>query len=66
MNTLFKKVKNHHNQEDGFQGNTRIGPVLEIATSCLYGKHGIDIRIWSLSEDNLNPVSEFLIDQTNS
>ena len=34
------------------QGNTRIGPVLEIPTSCLYGKHGIEIRIWSLSEDN--------------
>ena len=34
------------------QGNTRIGPVLEITTSCLFGKHGIGIRIWSLSEDN--------------
>ena len=22
------------------------------ATSCLYGKHGIEIRIWSLSQDN--------------
>ena len=34
------------------QGNTSIGPVLEITTSCLYGKHGIEIRIWSLSKDN--------------
>ena len=34
------------------QGNTRIGPVLEITTRCLFGKHGIEIRIWSLSEDN--------------
>ena len=34
------------------QGNTTIGPVLEVTTSCLYGKHGVDIRIWSLSEDN--------------
>ena len=33
-------------------GNTRIGPVLEVTTSYLYGKHGIEIRIWSLSEDN--------------
>ena len=31
------------------QGSTRIGPVLEITTSYLYGKHGIEIRIWSLS-----------------
>ena len=34
------------------QGNTRIGPVLEITTSYLYGKHGIEIRIWSLRRDN--------------
>ena len=34
------------------QGNTRIGCVLGSTTSCLYGKHGIEIRIWSLSEDN--------------
>ena len=34
------------------QGNTRIGPVLEITTSCLYGRHGIEIRIWSLRKDN--------------
>ena len=34
------------------QGNTKIGPVLEVTTSCLYGKHGVEIRIWSLSEEN--------------
>ena len=34
------------------QGNTRIGPVLEITTSYLYGKHGIEIRNWSLRKDN--------------
>ena len=34
------------------QGNTKIGPVLEVTTSCLYGKHGVEIRIWFLSEDN--------------
>ena len=34
------------------QGNTIIGPVLEATTSYLYGKHGIEIRIWSVSEDN--------------
>ena len=32
--------------------NTKIGPVLEITTSYLYGKHGIEIRIWSLRKDN--------------
>ena len=34
------------------QGGTKIGPVLEVTTSCLYGKHGVEIRIWSLSKDN--------------
>ena len=34
------------------QGNTKIGPVLEVTTICLYGKHGVEISIWSLSEDN--------------
>ena len=29
------------------QGNTKIGPVLEVTTSCLYGKHGVEIRILS-------------------
>ena len=35
-----------------FQGNSRIGPVLEVTTSYLYGKYGVEIRIWSLSQDN--------------
>ena len=34
------------------QGNTRIGPVLEATTSNPWVKYGIEIRIWSLSQDN--------------
>ena len=34
------------------QGNTRIGPVLEITTIYLYHTHGIEIRIWSLRKNN--------------
>ena len=34
------------------QGNTKIGPVMEVTTSCLHGKHGVEIRIMSLSKDN--------------
>ena len=34
------------------QGDMRIGSVLEITTSYMYGKHGIEIRIWSVSQDN--------------
>ena len=34
------------------QGNTKNGPVLEVATSYLHGKHGVEIRIMSLNGDN--------------
>ena len=34
------------------QGNTKIGPVLEVATSYLHGKHGVEVRIMFLSRDN--------------
>ena len=34
------------------RGNTKIGPVLEVATSYLHGKCGVEIRIMSLSEDS--------------
>ena len=55
------------------QGNTKIGPVLEVTTSCLYGKHGVEIRIWSLSEDNTQSwvrishgSNKFVIDSNNN
>ena len=34
------------------QGNSRFGLVLEVTTNYLYGKYGLEIRIWSLSQDN--------------
>ena len=34
------------------QGDTQIGPVLEVTTSYLHGKHGVEIRIMSLSRDD--------------
>ena len=34
------------------QGNTTIGPVLEVATCCLRGKYGVEIRIMSMNKDN--------------
>ena len=34
------------------QGNTKIGPALEVATCCLHGKYGVEIRIKSLNKDN--------------
>ena len=51
MNTLFQELTNHH-KKGWIQGSTRIGPVLEITTSHLYDKHGIEIRFWSMRKDN--------------
>ena len=34
------------------RGNTKIGPVLEVATCCLHGKYGVEIRILSMNKDN--------------
>ena len=33
------------------QGNTKIGPVLEVTTCCLQGKYGVEIRIESMNKD---------------
>ena len=33
-------------------GNTIIGPVLEVATCCLQGEYGDEIRIISMNKDN--------------
>ena len=55
------------------QGNSRIGPVLEVTTSYLYGKYGIEIRIWSLSQDNSHSwvrishtANKFVIDSNHN
>ena len=55
------------------QGNTKIGPVLEVTTSCLHGKYGIEIRIWSLSGDNTHSwvrishrSNKFVMDSSNN
>ena len=34
------------------QGNMRMGPVLEVTTSFQHFKYGIEIRIWSVNQDN--------------
>ena len=55
------------------QGNTKIGPVLEVTTSCLHGKYGVEIRIWSQSEDNTHSwvrishgSNKFVMDSNNN
>ena len=34
------------------RGNTKIGPVLQVTTSYLQGKYGVEIRIESINKDN--------------
>ena len=34
------------------RGNTKIGPVLEVATCYLHGKYGVEIRIMSMNKEN--------------
>ena len=55
------------------QGNTKLGPVLDVTTSCLHGKHGVEIRIWSLKGDNTHPwvrishgSNKFVMDSNNN
>ena len=38
--------------EGWIQGNMRIGPVLEVTTSFQHFKYGVEIRIWSVGQDN--------------
>ena len=39
-------------QKGWIRGNTKIGPVLEVTTSYLQGKYGVEIRIESVNKDN--------------
>ena len=49
-------------QKGWIQGNTNIGPVLEVATRCLHGKYGVEILICLQTKTILTTGSEFLMD----
>ena len=34
------------------RGNTKVGPVLEVTTSCLQGNYGVEVKIESMNKDN--------------
>ena len=72
VNTPFQGKMDHHNQEDGSR-ETKIGPMLEVTTSCLHGKYGVEIRIWSLIGDNTHSwvrishgSNKFVMDSNNN
>ena len=58
FNTVACREYTHPREDEAsqpkgwIQGDTIIGPVLEVATRYLHGKYGVEIRIWSLNEDN--------------
>ena len=73
VNTLFQGKMDHHNQDDGSREPQKIGPGLEVTTSCMHGKHGVEKRVWSLSEDNTHSwvrishgSNKFVMDSNNN
>ena len=45
-------MKNSSEPKGWIRGNTKIGPVLEVTTSYLQGKYGVEIRIESMNKDH--------------
>ena len=52
MSTLCHATKKSTDPKGWIRGSTKIGPVLEVTTSYLQGKHGVEIRIESVNKDN--------------
>ena len=73
VNTLFQEMIGSSQPRGWIQGNIKIGPVLEVTTGGLRGKYGVEIRIWSLSEDNTHSwvsishgSNKFVMDSNNN
>ena len=73
VNTLFQGEDGSSQPKGWIQRNTKIGPVLEVTISCLQGKHGVEIRIWSLSGNNTlswvrisHGSNKFVMDSNNT
>ena len=45
-------MKTHLNPKGWIRGNTKIGPVLEVTTSYVQAKYGVESRIESANKDN--------------
>ena len=52
VTTLLPGDEDSSEPKGWIKGNTKIGPVLEVATSYLHGKYGVEVRIMSLNRDN--------------
>ena len=49
---ILPRDENSSDPKGWIRGNTKIGPVLEVTTSNLQGKYGLEIRIESVNKDN--------------
>ena len=52
VNTLFQGKMDHHNRKDGSRETQKLDPCWKLRPVACMVKHGVEIRIWSLSEDN--------------
>ena len=51
VNTLFQEMMDHHNRKDGFRETRKLDPYWKLRpVACMVNKHGVEIRIWSLSQ----------------
>ena len=74
VNTLFQGKKVHHNQEDGSRETQKLDPSWKLRpVACMVHKHGVEIRIWSLSGDNTHSwvgtshgSNKFVMDSNNN
>ena len=65
--------ENSSDPKGWIRGNTKIGPVLKVTTSCLQGKYGVEIRIESMNKDNSHSwvrishgLNKFVTDLSNN
>ena len=54
VNTLLPRDEEASQPKGWIQGNTKIGPVLEVATCCLHGNYGVEIGNMSVNRDNFH------------
>ena len=52
VSTLSQEMKKSSDPKGWIRGSTKIGPALEVTTSYLQGKYGVEIRIESVNKDN--------------
>ena len=53
-----KRWKKSSDPKGWIRGNTKIGPVLEVTTSYLQSKYGVEFRIESVNKDNFSLVGQ--------